>query len=351
MRRQEYLKHLDRAFTEAPYGLKTSVEEAFRRGEEAMKQRHKIMAALSVAAAIAVLCAAIALAAGTMLKPRRDNVVAARGRGERTPTYTPVPETTPQPEQALYYATEGGVYYHTDAHCMGMMNAMPIAESDALAAGKQPCPVCVSGEMESEEAAPESEESLAAMGRSTPEPTPEAEEYGMAGGEVYNDSRMAVYYATMKGAYYHEDPHCSGMKGALPWTFEALWYKNEQAVRTGDDGFAVKRPCPVCTEWEPPVVNVYATAKGKYYHIDKNCSGMKNATRFFTSESAEEVGKARCPVCLPDGDNLCWATSGGQYYHIERECMGMKDARICMETSAQRQGKTPCPVCWKRGHG
>jgi len=208
-----------------------------------MNQRHKIMTALSVAAAVAVLCAALALAAGTMLKPRRDNVVAARGRGESTPTHTPVPETTPQPEQALYYATKAGRYYHIDAHCGGMMNAMPIAESDALDAGKQ--------------------------------------------------------------------------------------------------------PCPVCTGWDPPVVNVYATAKGKYYHIDKNCSGMKSATRYYTSESAEEAGKARCPVCLPDGDNLCWATSGGQYYHIKQKCMGMKGARICMEASAQRQGKTPCPVCWK----
>ena len=48
-----------------------------------MKQRHKIMTALSVAAAVAILCAALALAAGTMLRPRRDNVVAARGKGER----------------------------------------------------------------------------------------------------------------------------------------------------------------------------------------------------------------------------------------------------------------------------
>jgi len=652
MKRDEYLKHLDRAFTKTPPELTASVEEAFRRGEMAVKQRHKIMTALSVAAAVAVLCAALALAAGTMFKPRRDNVVAARGKGEHVSTYSPVPETTPQPEQALYFATEGGVYYHTDAHCMGMMNARLISEADALAAGKQPCPVCVtqtavseettaaeasqtlnaetavewvrlndeksanaqgfwvylspepnrawvfyatdydareavfeggawllgeqpvslgysrdvsdwlfctpketkgsmfygdkesyaidgehiaygpelfasvtrttngfnrvhvwkvgedgkvievdtgdrlcgigaSGgalfgltEMESgdrcflrehdgqlcqvcgqpeeiseaeklpggkalleelreagytvtdclyrsmgadtgaevvtvnleqegapyhvylfrENAAdeldcergwdddidvltgvgsivvdaglptvtgggieatqkgrvqeartgrlastptpgPQSEEWTAAAGRSTPEPTPEPEEYGIEGNEVYNDSRAAVYYATMKGTYYHEDPHCSGMKGALPWTFEALWRENEMALRIGIDGYHVKQPCPVCTEWETPVVNVYATSKGKYYHIDKNCSGMKNATRYYTSESAEEAGKPPCPVCLPDGDNLCWATPAGQYYHSERECMGMKNARIYRVSSAQRQGKKPCPVC------
>lgn len=151
MRSNEYLKHLDRAFTKTPPELTASVEEAFRRGEMAVKQRHKIMTVLSVAAAVAVLCAALALAAGAMLRPRRDNVVAARGKGEGPSVYTPVPETTPQPEQPLYYATEGGVYYHTDAHCMGMMNAMPITEADALAAGKQPCPVCVTQTAVSEE--------------------------------------------------------------------------------------------------------------------------------------------------------------------------------------------------------
>ena len=151
MKRDDYMKHLDRAFTKAPPELTSSVEAAFQKGEEAMKQRHKIMTALSVAAAIAVLCAALALAAGTMLKPRRDNVVAARGKGERPSVYTPVPEATPQPEQALYFATEGGVYYHTDAHCMGMLNAMPIIEAEALADGKQPCPVCVTGKAASEE--------------------------------------------------------------------------------------------------------------------------------------------------------------------------------------------------------
>ncbi len=90
-----------------------------------------------------------------MLKPRRDSVVAARGKGERPSVYTPVPETTPQPEQALYFATKEGKYYHTDADCMGMRNALPITEAEALADDKQPCPVCVTGETASEESTAE----------------------------------------------------------------------------------------------------------------------------------------------------------------------------------------------------
>ena len=606
MRREAYLKHLDRAFTQAPPELTASVEEVFRRGEEAMKQRHKIVTALCVAAAIAVLCAAIALAAGKMLKPRRDNVAAARGK-EDTGMPAPIPGTTP--EKTLYFATTAGVYYHIDAHCGGMMDATPVTEADALDTGKQPCPICVTGIVKTGKAAPtDAPRSLNAeiavewlrkldeRSANAEEiwffPSSEAEggwvfyaagynveaalyeggawylgensvclgysravsawmfctpgepkgtefleitgEYydlggehiaygpelfasvirtddgnrvhvwkvdeggrvievdagdklrsigvsggllygltekdsgdlcflrerdgqlcqvcgqpvevsaveklpggkalldelrrdfgytvtgcqyrsmgedietevvtvnlewegmcdhaylfrekasdeldcehdwegdiaifddtgsavmdaglpllncgGIEGGEAFDDDRARVCYATMKGAYYHADPHCGGMKGALPWTFEALWNKNESVLRTGDDGYEVKQPCPVCVDgWNPPVVNVYATAKGKYYHIVKDCSGMKNPTRYYTAEAAEEQGKTRCPACLPDDDNLCWATPDGQYYHMERECMGMRDARIYMETSARRQGKSPCPVCWKQG--
>ena len=114
MKRDEYLKHLDRAFTETPPGLSATVEEAFRRGEKAVVQRHRIMTALTVAAALAILCAAIALAAGTLLKPRVDHVVAARGTGEGDgsggastadrgilkPTHEPEPETSPVAQAA-----------------------------------------------------------------------------------------------------------------------------------------------------------------------------------------------------------------------------------------------------------
>ena len=50
--KKDILKHLDRAFTEAPLELSASVEEAFQRGEEAMKQRHKVLTSVSVAAVL-----------------------------------------------------------------------------------------------------------------------------------------------------------------------------------------------------------------------------------------------------------------------------------------------------------
>lgn len=45
-------------------------------------------------------------------------------------------------EEAWVWTTEGGVYYHTDEHCSGMEGATGCSEREALAAGKQPCPIC-----------------------------------------------------------------------------------------------------------------------------------------------------------------------------------------------------------------
>lgn len=45
-------------------------------------------------------------------------------------------------EDAWVWTTEGGVYYHTDEHCSGMEGATGCSETEALAAGKQPCLKC-----------------------------------------------------------------------------------------------------------------------------------------------------------------------------------------------------------------
>ena len=48
------------------------------------------------------------------------------------------------------YATTNGRYYHLASECMGMRNAYKWHISDALDAGKDPCPVCVLGEDEAD---------------------------------------------------------------------------------------------------------------------------------------------------------------------------------------------------------
>lgn len=672
MRKQEYLKHLDRAFTKAPDELTASVEEAFRRGEKAVKQRQKIVTALSVAAVFAMLCAAIALAAGRMIAPKPDTV-ATRGSAtsrpvrtllnvthspihettpELTPEPTPTPELTPQPTPehvipdalTLVYTQPNSNYYHSLPDCSGMEGAVAWTLESAVSVGKQPCPICMDGEMESEETAPTEEnpslnaeiavewvkkldekaanaksfwvylsselsrawvfystgrdsdaalfeggawylgensqslgysgtvsswtfctpgeakgseyrgegepyeiggehlaygpelfvsvirtdsvnrvhvwkvgedgkvievdagDRLCAIGASggglligetrespgdkcflrehdgqlcqvcgqpeeiskveklpgcaalldelrvdgyavtgclyrcmgadteaevvtvnlelngkpwhtylfretatealncsrdwdddieifegtgsiavdaglpqltsgsieatyegrardarvglisTPEPTPtpqsgewtattsrhtpEPEQAGYAEMAESSEALLyseyeAVYYATPEGRYYHEDAGCSGMHGAMPWVFEALWFTDKQ-------------PCPVCIEvFNAPTLPVYATPKGKYYHIFRECSGMKNATAFYNVAAAEAVGKAPCPVCVSGGDSFCWATPKGKYYHRDRKCMGMWGALIYTEPYCSYVGKLPCPVCQK----
>lgn len=346
MRQDEYLKRLDRAFTQAPSELTTSVEEAFRRGEAAMKQRHRIMTALSAAAAIAVLCAALALAAGTMLRPRRDNVAAAQrseagtgeggtssmGRPTPEPTPTPIPQPPGSEPLTIVYTQPNSNYYHSAPGCSGMEGAIEWTEASAISVGKKPCPVCIRLETEVTPE-PTYTPSLEAMGRYTPET--EGSEVAVNGeANADSDALSLVFYATQDGKYYHEEAHCSGMQGAMPWSFGALW-------------LAGKRPCPVCiAQFEAPEVRVYATPKGRYYHLFRDCLGMKNACAL-SEAYAREKGKGPCPICISGTDAFCWATPEGTCYHSERECMGMKNARICMESSAQRQGKASCPVCWK----
>ena len=332
MKRDGYLKHLDRAFTEMPPELTASVEEAFRRGEEAMKQRHKIMTALSVAAAIAVLCAAIALAAGTMLKPRRDNVVAARGTGTAEEA-----EAQPAPVQPgdTYFATLNGRYYHLDEHCGGMENAMPITGEAARAAGKAPCPVCAADEMA--EAAPQGEEAQSIRDE-TPQPEEATIQMDDSQGSAVPASMYAehqVYYATREGMCFHIDEHCQGMRNALPISWDAAWIKGKWA-------------CPVCVDEDKvPHLWLYCTSHGVYFHLKADCSGMKDGQRSYPA--ALQGGKWKpCPVCVPDDlFAFCWATPEGQYYHTAQDCMGMKTARIYTEMGARRQGKTLCPVCGK----
>ena len=143
---------LSRAFTDASGDLNDAVEAAFRRGEQAMKKRHKWTIALSAVAACALIFAALALAAGKLTAPRPDPVVASRGGGTiaatGTPQPTPLPDELPEPtpelsSETVYYYTENGRYYHTDPTCSGMRGAAPHTPELALASGKQPCPVCV----------------------------------------------------------------------------------------------------------------------------------------------------------------------------------------------------------------
>ena len=72
-----------------------------------MLRRHKILTMLSVAAVAAVLFAAIALAAGTLVKPRVDRVVTSRGSGAGESTRAPAPQAEAASDDEEDEYTEG----------------------------------------------------------------------------------------------------------------------------------------------------------------------------------------------------------------------------------------------------
>ena len=55
-------------------------------------------------------------------------------------------------EVPTVWCTKNGQYYHTDQFCSHMHNAQSTTPEQAISEGKQPCPVCVAAETESEAA-------------------------------------------------------------------------------------------------------------------------------------------------------------------------------------------------------
>ena len=288
MKESNYLKRLDRAFTEAPLELSASVDEAFRRGEEAMKQRHKVLTSVSVAAVLVVLCAAIALAAGRLTAPRPDTVAAGTGvttaprqtaRGDAptpmpTPEPTPVPTPEPTPEStlepmptvldavALVYTLPNSNYYHSVPDCSGMEGAVAWTEASAISVGKQPCPVCFDGEfMEAPEPT------------LTPAPAAESEEH-------------PVYY-TPDGNYYHGDSQCSGMRNARAHALpEAL-----------EDG---KRRCPVCQPGEPDELDLFVNTFGL------SLEDLYPGTQYAYTQRDAQTGMEEWMLCIPENGGLTY---------------------------------------------
>ena len=160
-------------------------------------------------------------------------------------------------------------------------------------------------------------------------------------------------YTTATGLYYHNNRACPTIEeGAALSTVT-----KEVAIQSG------KSACPTCY---PDQKTYYATANGKYYHVDPTCSDMKDAT-VITEEAAKSQGKTACPVCITNEVNTLdskglkfatsattdksgvtvYATADGRYFHTEATCSGMKNATAGSLLKAMLAGKTACPTCCK----
>ncbi len=211
-----------------------------------MKQRHKVLTSVSIAAVLVVLCVALALATERLTAPKPDTVATgisatsashhpAQGDAPTpmpTPEPTPMPTPTPTPEpmptvfdeQMLVYTQPHSEYYHSVPDCSGMSGAVAWTLESAISVGKQPCPVCLGGEPVE-----------------APEPTDTPVPAAMS-------AELPVYY-TPQGNYYHGDSQCSGMHNAGAHTLN-------KALADG------KERCPVCQPGEPDDIGLFVETFG-----------------------------------------------------------------------------------------
>ena len=275
-------------------------------------------------------------------------------------------------DTSTFYATETGEYYHTDQNCSGMTGATPITKEAAELRGKKACPKCVTGEQASIKSGEVKFISASTTDKSkiSVYTTKNGKYYhmtancsGMSGATrgSLKDALLAgkgacptcckaagaSVYCTKDGKYYHLDKTCSGMKDAAEVTLaEALVLGKsrchtcvksgqlptasqlQQAAESGDDG-----------------TYVYGTEKGKYYHTDPNCSGMKDAQRY-TLKSMLLQKREACPKCASAADTVVYATKSGKYYHSYATCSGMTTATAGSMAEAISQGYKRCPKCW-----
>ncbi len=67
----------------------------------------------------------------------------------------------------------------------------------------------------------------------------------------------------------------------------------------------------------PEPAFVYSTPNGRWYHAVSDCQGMQNAS-MITVETAVQMGKFPCPVCMPEGESALTQTENMKQTALER---------------------------------
>lgn len=117
---------LENAFVPMPLEMMEEIEYAFVRGKKAMKKRHEIWSALSIAAVILVVFAVAALTVNEFNAPKQDNVVLSAGENTRkNMTSTPYPtaetiedllsEQNEKSEEDARFYNSSDTYWEEDA--------------------------------------------------------------------------------------------------------------------------------------------------------------------------------------------------------------------------------------------
>ena len=399
--------NFDRAFPQTPDCVGEAIRLGFLRGKRTAARRRRVSAMLSVAAALVILLGAALFSMSRMNQPRPDLLPLSRPHATPTPaptatiapepsaTVTAEPTDTPAPmiDEADVYCTEGGKYYHSQPNCSGMAGAtqMTIAKAEAL--GKTACPVCIESWVYCTEGGKYYHSAPDCSGMEGASST--TIEKAVAMGKTACPSCIgSVVYCTQSGYYYHNEADCSGMQGASPTTIEKAevlgkrpcrlcmevsvfctpdgTYYHSESDCSGMEGASAttlaaaislgKSPCTDC--FLPAALNstVYASnnAPGGYYHSFPDCGGQ-SLGRALTMEQALAEGYGACPDCAwnpltlyassavteaSTWDSLVYYTPGGMYYHLAEDCSGMQNASAHSISTANADGKKPCPSCF-----
>ena len=221
-------------------------------------------------------------------------------------------------DDAIYYATTRGKWYHLDPNCSDMTDPEVYSKAMAEEANKPACPVCVT----------KTQESL----------------YDTSNVKFINtsttDKSGIEVWCTSSGTWYHLTKDCRGMENATKG-------KLRDALLMG------KTACPTCCAASG--TPVYCTKNGTYYHATATCSKMENAQQVSLAE-ALVLGKKQCNVCqpstsVPGGSNqgtaayYVYARPDGTYYHVNSSCSGMKNAQKVSLSSMLDAGRPACPEC------
>ena len=161
---------------------------------------------------------------------------------------TPISEASLASEaveaERMVYSTKGGKFYHSDWSCSGMLGASPRGIAEAEKLGQAACPICMAEE-----------------------PT---------------------VWTTRAGAYYHDAENCSGMRYSVSMP-------EAEAMESGRRLCPV---CQASRVRALPA-DFYSTVGGVYYHADPGCSGMLGAVKR-SAEELKKLGQKPCPICVKD---------------------------------------------------
>ena len=214
------------------------------------------------------------------------------------------------------WSPASGLYYHSNENCPSIEQGVQVwrvtREIAENSRHQSPCPDCIGG------------------------------------------GTTTTYYGTLGGKYYHIDAKCSNMKNPLVYTKQAAENEGKQAcpvciLKTKDSLDEDENITAVLINEESEDksgLSVYATKEGTYYHVKKDCSNMKNATKL-SLRDALLAGKGACPTCCSSAGTVVYCTAGGKSYHTDKNCQGMTGAKKVTLAEAMVLGKTKCDVCVK----